>query len=347
MNYLRMKLHFLFRWEYWPMPIVYSPIFPVWFFYAFRARSFFFFNAANPSIRNGGMAMESKKAIYDIIPSAYIPNTLLVKEGTSTIEIEQALEKIGIHFPMIAKPDIGMKALGVDKIIDAEELKMYSDKISSDFILQELITFPQEIGIFYVRVPGENYGKITGLVAKEFLTVVGNGTNTLTQLIKQNPRSYFQLSSLKRKFGNYLNTILLPGEKFILVPYGSHTRGSKFIDLTSKLNEKLSQTINQICVQVPGFYFGRLDIRYDTFEDLCEGKNFSIIEINGAGSEPTHIYDPKHTLFFAWKEIIRHWKFLYQVSTINYAKGHSYLSFSKGREMLKENIQLEAKLKML
>lgn len=347
MNYLRMKLHLLFHWEYWPMPLVYYPIFPVWFFYAFRAGSFFFFNAANPSIKNGGMAMESKKEIYDMIPAEFIPKTILVKEGTSTEEILYAVESAEINFPMIAKPDIGMKALGVDKIIDRTELKQYSKKLSCDLLLQELITFPQEIGIFYVRVPGEEMGKITGLVAKEFLTVIGNGTDTITQLIKQNPRSYFQLTSLKRKFGSYLNTVLLPGEKFILVPYGSHTRGSKFIDLTSMLNEKLIQTINQICVQVPGFYFGRLDIRYDTFEDLCEGKNFSIIEINGAGSEPTHIYDPKHTLFFAWKEIIRHWKYLFRISAINYAKGHPYMSFREGREMLNENAQLEAKLKML
>jgi hypothetical protein len=347
MNYLRMKLHLLFRWEYWPMPIIYYPIFPVWFYYAFRARSFFFFNAANPSIKNGGMAMESKKEIYDMIPSIYIPKTILVKKATGTAVILQELELAGIKFPMIAKPDVGMKALGVDKINNEMELKVYSEKIASDFLLQELITFPQEIGIFYIRFPGAKQGNITGLVGKQFLTVIGNGTDSITQLIKQNPRSYFQLSSLKRKYGNYLNTVLLPGKNFILVPYGSHTRGSKFIDLTSMLNEKLSQTINQICMQVPGFYFGRLDIRYVTFEDLCVGKNFSIIEINGAGSEPTHIYDPKHSLFFAWKEIIRHWSFLYQVSTFNYALGHSYLSFSKGREMLKENIQLEAKLKML
>lgn len=347
MNYLRMKIHLLLHWEYWPMPLVYYPIFPVWFFYALKAKSFFFFNAANPSIKNGGMAMESKKEIYDLIPSAFIPKTLLVKEGTSVEEILLAIELSKINFPMIAKPDIGMKALGVDKIKDGNELEMYSKKISSDFLLQDLITFSQEIGIFYVRVPGEKQGKITGLVAKEFLTVIGNGKDSITQLIKQNPRSYFQMTSLKRKYGCYLDTILSLGEKFILVPYGSHTRGSKFIDLTSKLNEKLSLTINQICIQVPGFYFGRLDIRYDTFEDLCKGLNFSIIEINGAGSEPTHIYDPKHTLYFAWKEIIKHWKFLFRISTINYSNGHPYLSFSEGREMLNQNTQLEAKLKLM
>jgi len=82
-------------------------------------------------------------------------------------------------------------------------------------------------------------------------------------------------------------------------------------------------------------------------EELAEGKNFSIIEINGAGSEATHIYDPKHSLFFAWKEIIRHWGLLNRISIVNYKKGHGYMSFKDGMAMLKENSQLEEELKIV
>jgi hypothetical protein len=52
--------------------------------------------------------------------------------------------------------------------------------------------------------------------------------------------------------------------------------------------------------QIPEFYYGRLDIMFTSWEDLAQGLNFSIVEVNGAGSEPTHIYDPKHSIFFAW-----------------------------------------------
>lgn len=119
------------------------------------------------------------------------------------------------------------------------------------------------------------------------------------------------------------------------------------MDFANRQNEKLVHTINAVCTKIPGFYFGRLDIRYETFNDLCDGKNFSIIEINGAGSEPTHIYDPSHSIFFAWKEIIKHWKLLYQVSVANNKKGHPYLSFKTGKEMLRANSQLEAQLKLI
>jgi len=347
MNYLQLKLHGLWHWEYWPFAVVYYPIFPVWFYYALKARSLFFFNAANPSIKNGGMAMESKKEVYDLIPDEFIPKTIFVNSKESLDAILEKATKGGISFPLIAKPDIGMKGFAVDKIHDSQELAAYQNKIGKDFLVQELIIYPNEIGLFYVRFPDEKQGKITGIVSKEFLSVTGNGSDTIVELIRKKPRSYFQLPDLKKKYCDYLNTILQANEKFILVPYGSHTRGSMFLDYTAMQNEKLLETMNNVCNKISGFYFGRLDIRYNTFEDLCEGKNFSIIEINGAGSEPTHIYDPAHSIFFAWKEIIRHWKLLYLVSVANNKKGHPYLSYHAGKEMFRANSALEAQLKLI
>ncbi len=344
---LKLFFHRIAHWEYWPMQAIYYPIFPVWFYYALKARSFFFFNAANPSIKNGGMAMESKKEIYDTIPPQYIPKTLLINNGSTIDYSFKAAMDAKINFPFIVKPDIGLKGLGVEKVQNKAELASYIKKISSDFLIQELIEYPNEIGIFYVRHPNEKIGRVTGIVSKEFLTVIGNGKNTITQLIKQNPRSHLKLASLQRKHGKVLETVLKKDENFILTPFGSHTRGAKFIDDTDKLTKKIENLIHTICSKLPNFYFGRLDIRHASFEELGEGMNFSIIEINGAGSEPTHIYDPKHSLFFAWKEIIKHWGLLYKISITNKKKGHHYLSFKEGKAMIKANSVLEQHLKLM
>jgi hypothetical protein len=80
-----------------------------------------------------------------------------------------------------------------------------------------------------------------------------------------------------------------------------------------------------------------LDVRYDNWEDLKDGKNFSVIELNGAGSEPTHMYDPSHSLFFAWKEIIRHWFLLWRISRMNYKKGYGYMTAKEFSSMMKEH----------
>jgi hypothetical protein len=145
------------------------------------------------------------------------------------------------------------------------------------------------------------------------------------------------LGSLQKIHGDGLNRILPPGEKLIVSPFGNHSRGSKFLDDSHLVDEQLTTVIDSICKQIPGFYYGRLDIRFETWEALKEGRNFSIIEVNGAGAEPTHIYDPKHSLFFAWKEIVRHWFILYKISRLNHKKGHRYLTFSEGIAMFKED----------
>ncbi len=109
----------------------------------------------------------------------------------------------------------------------------------------------------------------------------------------------------------------------------------------------LRHRLNAICGQIPEFYFGRLDIRYRSLELLEAGKDFSIIEVNGAGSEPTHMYDPRHSLFFAWKEIVRHWIILFKISRANRRRGYPYLSFSEGLRMFREDRQHSKQLDLM
>jgi len=281
--------------------------------------------------------MESKKEIYDIIPAEYIPRTLFFKHGTAPDDILKTVSGSGISFPCIAKPDIGGKGRGVEKIQALQDIVVYAAKINMDFLVQEFIAHPQEVGIFYCRMPDRPDGVITGIVAKEFLIVKGDGVSTLTQLIEKDPRFHLQLKALEKMYGEGLHAILEKDELRNLVPYGNHARGAKFIDVSHWADDLFTKNLDRICKQVPEFYFGRLDIMYSNFEDLKAGKNFSIIELNGAGSEPTHIYDPRHSLFFAWKEIARHFKLLCAISIQNHKRGFPYLTVKEGMQMFKEN----------
>ena len=345
MDSLKLIWHRITHWEYWPFWLIYYPMFPVWLYYSIKARSIFFFNAANPGMKNGGMAMISKMDIYNMIPSQFIPKTVFVAKNEDAAVVLERILEAGIGFPFIAKPDIGMKAFGVEKIHDKDEFQKYVHWTPSHFLVQELIPYQNEVGIFYVRKPEEAHGKITGVVSKEFLTITGDGQSSMMELIKRNPRSHLQLKVLEQKFGDQLLNVLDEGEKFILVPYGSHTRGAKFVDISHQINKDLVNTIDGICSQMKGFHYGRLDVLYNTFEELCEGKNFSIIEVNGAGGEATHIYDPQHSLFWAWREVTRHWGMLCDISIVNKKAGHTYLSFRDGRAMLKQTGVLQAQLK--
>ncbi|MBB3054317.1 NRDE family protein [Mucilaginibacter gotjawali] len=332
----------LFNWEYWPFRVVYLPIMPYWFWLSLKARSLFFFNTSNPLIQNGGFAMESKDLIYSLMPDYYYPRTLWFKAGTGMAHIQETLQVENLTYPIIAKPDIGGRGVLVKKVHNDEELAAYVKNIKVDYLLQEFVAFQKEVGIFYYRVPGEEKGHISGIVGKEFLTVTGDGTSTIEQLLIRNSRYLLQLRVLQDTHREVLQQVLSAGEVHKLVPYGNHARGAKFIDLSHLISKQLTNTIDNICRQVPEFYFGRLDVMYNTWEELSEGKNFSIVELNGAGSEPTHIYDPQHSLWFAWSEIIRHWTLLYRISRLNHDnQGLDYMTYRQGREMLKNNTAYE------
>ncbi|MBA4154103.1 D-alanine--D-alanine ligase [Flavobacterium sp.] len=341
---MKLFIHKLFHWEYWPFQIVYIPIYFLWIFYAIKSRTLFFFNACNPRIRNGGFIAESKKEIYDLIPQQFYPKTDLILENSTKEEVFSILEKSSITFPFIAKPDIGLRGSAVKKIHDLIELEDYHNKANFDYLIQDLIPYTNEVGIFYVRFPNQQKGKITGIVGKEFLEVTGDGISTITALLKSNPRYELQLKSLQKEYGNQLDQVLAKGQKRNLVPYGNHARGAKFIDVSHLISEKLTDVIDQMCQQIPEFYFGRMDLMYETWDDLANGKNFSIVELNGAGSEPTHIYDPKHSLFFAWYELARHISYMFQISVQNHQNGFPYLTFKEGVEQYQLQMQQQAKI---
>lgn len=287
---------------------------------------------------------ESKKEIYDLIPQKYYPKTELVKENNDFQNVILILEKAQIQFPFIAKPDIGLRGSAVKKVHNLEELKEYNSSANFDYLLQDLIPYANEVGIFYVRFPNEKKGKVTGIVAKEYVIIEGDGIATIEELIKANPRYELQIENIKKDFENQFDNVLDKGKKLNLVPYGNHARGAKFIDASNLITDKLNQTIDAMCQEISEFYFGRLDVMYDNWNDLENGKNLALVEVNGAGSEPTHIYDPKHSLFFAWKELARHITYMYQISVQNHKRGFPYLNHKEGVKEYKLHLEQSSKI---
>ena len=229
-----------------------------------------------------------------------------------------------------------MRGTAVKKINTIEELEKYVQKAKFEILIQDLIPYENEIGLFYVKLPNQP-GKITGIVAKEFMILTGNGKNTLRELIQQDLRYLFQLETLEEEYKEQLENILPSGQTINLVPYGNHCRGTKFVDASHEITSEMTQNFNKICNQIEGFHFGRMDIMYQSFPDLAQGKNFQIVEINGAISEPTHMYDPKHSLLFGWKELTRHFHYMYLISKHNKQNGAKYLTFKEGVQEFKNH----------
>jgi hypothetical protein len=286
------------------------PTFFFWLFCMIRFRSLRFYNQSNPAFKNGGLFDDGKNSIYDLLPRNLYPKTLLISKS-GFYDFHQILRLNNFTFPLIVKPDVGLRGIGVKKITDYKSIVDYRDFIKKDFLIQEQCDYPNEIGLFYCRIPGKVHGTITGITIKKFLKVKGDGFQTIHDLLLQNPRFEMQIPKLKSQIN--LEEILPLREERCLVPFGNHNRGTEFLDGRHLITPQLEKTFDAILNKIEGFYYGRLDIRYDNFADLEAGKNFTIIEINGAKSEPTHIYDPSHSFWYAQKEIFRHQLLFYHV----------------------------------
>lgn len=323
----------LFNWEYWPFNLVYIPVAIYFTWLAIKARSFFFFSASNPSIETGGMFGESKWKIFELIPKHYYPKTVLVAEGAGFSDAQKAMIDGGIVFPVIAKPDRGERGWMVKRIETLAELQQYHQQIKVDYLIQTLVDYPIEMSVFYYRMPGMVKGVVSSVVTKQMLSVTGNGYSTLLELIKDYPRALLQLPILKNTFADKLKSIPAKGERIELVPIGNHSKGAMFIDACHVIDGQLSNVFDDISKQIQGFYFGRYDIRCPGIDELKQGRGIQILELNGAGAEPAHIYHPGFSLWKAYGVLFYHFKVLYHISLANKQNGVAYMTLQEYRAM--------------
>jgi len=317
-------------WEQWPFKILYAPIVPVWFWYMIRSRAVWFFTASNPKLTFGGMEGEPKKEMHDLLPPQYCPGYFNVKPSDDFAEIRKKLEQHGISYPLIVKPEIGGQGILFRKIEDELHLKEYHSKIPVEYFIQEFINYPVEVSLFYYRYPFEKKGAITGFLQKIPMRVTGDGIHNLEQLLQLNLKTKKRLAELKLKHETNFCKIIPKGEVYVLSHAGNHNRGAHFIDLKSEINDDLVTLLDEISLGINDFFYGRYDIMCNSVEELKQGKNFMILEYNGCGAEPNHFYDTGYTLLKAWKEILKHWKILFEISRYNYRNGVDYWPFIKG-----------------
>lgn len=315
------------NYEYWPMWLFYLPVLPYWIYLSLRNRSLAYFSAANPGIELGGFFGESKTEILSLIDPQYLPKSISVKNKMEFLSLKNELRANNITYPLIAKPDVGERGNAVSKIMTETELLAYHNIADFDYIIQEFITFDLEFGVLYSRLPNSEKGMVSSVTLKEFLTVTGDGSATVHQLMQQNVRARFQIDRLQKEKPDSLQHIPKQGEQVLLEPIGNHCRGTRFINFNHIINEQLNTSFDKICSPIKGFYYGRFDLKVKSIGDLQKGTSIKIMELNGASSEPGHIYDTSFTLFKAYTDLLDHWKRLAMISAVNIKSGLKPVGF--------------------
>jgi len=311
----------LTRYEYWPWWVFYAPLLPYYLYLSIRARSLVFSTSANPFIELGGLVGESKQAILAHIPAAYKPETLFIAADTGLAEAKTLIANAAILYPLVAKPDVGERGNGVEKIGDENALANYMATHTDDFIIQSYIDCPIELGVLYCRLPGAAHGRVTSLTLKEFLAVRGDGRHTIRQLVGQSLRGQLQIDALQARLGPMLDRVLPENEKCELEPIGNHCRGTKFINANDRITPELHLVFDQIAAAIPGFHYGRFDLRVPSWADLYAGRQVRIMELNGISSEPGHIYDPSYQLWRAYRDVAQHLSMLADISLAQRQRG--------------------------
>jgi hypothetical protein len=316
----------LSRFEFWPASLFYAPVWAWIVLLAIRHRGIRLPLVANPGLPASGLVGESKSAVLDTMVGcarAHVAPYVAAPKSSLAAALA-ALEAGGLDFPIVAKPDLGCRGAGVRPVRSAAELDAYLAGFpdGQTIVFQKLIDVEGEAGVFYVREPGRTRGEIFSLTLKYFPHVTGDGRRTLRQLILADPRAGQLAHLYLHRHARRLDAILPDGERVRLAFAGSHSRGAIFRDGGAHVTEALRARFDAIANGIPGFCFGRFDVRFGDFAAFRRGEGFAILEVNGAGAEATHIWDSRTRLRDAWRTLFRQFALLWRVGAANRARGH-------------------------
>lgn len=289
---------------------------------------------ANYCLDHGEIGIGSKLDTQFAFNQNHFLPTIRLEGHLTVAEKEQRLKEFVTEhqFPIILKSDVGCVGKGVCKLSTDQELVQKVPLLLGDYIIQKFTQLEEEYGVFYVRHKGRP--KITGINKKHFPSVVGNGRDNIITLAKQ----HYRYTDHWDIFLQYFDPQLVPqeGEEMRLSFIGSHTMGCMFTDDTHLTTPALEQAVFEIFSDQPGYNFGRLDLKTANEESFRKG-DFVLIEVNGVASLPTHMFDPKYSVWQAYKIFFAHAKYLAQIAREHKNKPMDFLSFAEIINRVKSN----------
>jgi len=313
--------------EFLPGWVTYGPVVVQWLALGLWYGDLSLPTAANPLISTGGLCGESKTEILDLLAGEarrfVAPYTTMVTGGDDFSAARTAMGAAGIGLPLVIKPDIGCNGTGV-RLVETEAALLAALAAfprGVKLVLQKLIPWEGEAGIFYIRRPDEPVGRITSLTLKYAPVVVGDGVSCLKMLIEADPRHGRLKNLYFARLAERLESVPARGERVRLVFAGNHCKGSIFRNGAEEITPALTARIDAIARALPKFHFGRIDVRYRSLAGLREGQDFSIIEINGVGSEATHIWDPDTSLAEMFRAQFFHYGEAFEIGRQMRARG--------------------------
>jgi hypothetical protein len=234
-----------------------------------------------------------------------------------------AMREANLDFPIVAKPDLGWCGFGVRRIDDASSLANYLSRYPSnaDLMLQKYLAEPGEAGLFYMRHPDQHSGRLLGILLRHYPQVTGDGIRTIAQLIDADVRLQRTTGNAEHECSYEPKQVPAAGEIVRLSLIASTRVGGRYEDGSNYATAELSAAVDAIAHDMPQFHVGRFDVRYATLEHLRRGE-FTIMEVNGAGSEAVHAWDPRYSIRDVYRIVFAKQRLLFALAAANRARGH-------------------------
>ena len=272
--------------------LAYIPLVPYLAWLIIRHRSPTVFTAANPGIATGGTLGESKAATLTSVERAGGPVaefTLVAPHSDRGARVRAAtrwMEETGVPFPVIVKPDVGEQGWGVALSCTRRGMERYFECMQDAVIVQRY--FPGiEAGIFYCRRPDAERGRIV---------------------------------SISERIHHRGARVDPCPEEAPSIVFGFTCQDVEYRDALNWTSPQLERALDALGRAVPGFFFGRFDVRATSVDALRRGE-FTVIELNGVLSESTQIYDPAVSLARACATLCRQWRVAFEIGAENRARG--------------------------
>jgi hypothetical protein len=300
-----------------------------WCWLSLRYRSLTLPSAANPAITAGGLVGDTKSEYFagmgPAAASRVAPYAMLQVDDGALAAARIAMSKAKLGFPVVVKPDLGWCGYGVQKVDDEAALASYLTvyPAGESLMLQQYLDEPGEAGIYYLRQPGAKQGRLLGILLRQYPQVIGDGVSRLETLIREDIRAARLFADGRRhRFDGDLHRVPAAGECVRLALIGSTRVGGRYEDGSLAATPMLLDAVERIARDMPQFHVGRFDVRYASLADLHQG-HFTIMEVNGAGSEAVYAWDPTYSILQAYRLVFAKQRALFALGEANRALGHA------------------------
>ncbi len=304
------------------------PMVAQWLWLGLKYRSVTLPSSANPRITAGGLVGEGKLEYFALMgPVARAATAdhvgVRITDDTCVDDVIDAMRGAGLDFPVVVKPDLGWCGFGVRRIDDAVALADYVARYpeGETVVLQRYLPQPGEAGLFYMRHRNDACGSIIGILLRHYPSVTGNGRDTVATLVSRDPRLQRTLRDVQHDCAYDAERVPAIGEQVRLSTIASTRVGGLYEDATDALTPALLERVEAIARDMPELHVARFDVRYATLDALQRGE-FTIMEVNGAGSEAVHAWDPKYSIAQVYRIVFAKQRRLFAIADANRRAGH-------------------------